>query len=436
MKNFRHKKIFGLVDCNNFYVSCERLFRPDLTERPVVVLSNNDGCIIARSNEAKALGIGMGAPYFKHKSLIHRNNVAVFSSNYPFYGDISERVVDTLMQSETDVEVYSIDEAFIELPAGKYLDLENHAAFLRDTVQKNTGIPVSIGFGPTKTLAKIANRFAKKNGSAGSIFVIDDRYHPDTLLAKVQVSDIWGIGRRHADRLIKQGIRSALQLTQCDDTWIKKQLTVAGLRTVMELRGIPCMPLEKVEPARKSITTSRSFGQPVRTLSDLQEAVAAYTSQAAFKLRRSGLHTTVVDVYIRTNRFKKDESQYCSRETVTLPVPSSDTATLIRAALTTLKAIYRTGYRYQKAGVLLSGLVPEQYTQLPLFKVAGQNSGSLMEAVDEINRRWGHDTIRSGATGFTREWHYRQLKKSPAYTTRWSELPVAKASFPETVSVA
>jgi len=436
MENFRHKKIFGLVDCNNFYASCERLFRPDLTERPVVVLSNNDGCIIARSNEAKALGIGMGAPYFKHKSLIRRNNVAVFSSNYPLYGDISERVMDILMQSETNVEVYSIDEAFIELPAGKYLDLENHAASLRDTVRKNTGIPVSIGFGPTKTLAKIANRFAKKNGSAGSVFVIDDRHHLDTLLAAVRVNDIWGIGRRHADRLIKQGIRSALQLTQCNDTWIKKQLTVTGLRTVMELRGIPCMPLEKIGPARKSITTSRSFGQPVQTLSDLQEAVAAYTSQAAFKLRHRGLSAAVVDVYIRTNRFKKDEPQYCRRETITLSAPSSDTATLIKAALTSLKIIYQPGYRYQKAGVLLSGLVPGKYTQLPIFGAVEQNSDSLMKAVDEINKRWGRDTIRSGAAGFARKWHYRQLKKSPAYTTRWSELPVVKASFPEVVSVA
>jgi DNA polymerase V len=430
------QKIFGLVDCNNFYASCERLFRPDLAGRPVVVLSNNDGCIIARSNEAKALGIGMGAPYFKIRALIRQYNVAVFSSNYPLYGDISQRVMDILMQLETDVEVYSIDEAFIGLEAGKYFNLENHAACLRDTVQKNTGIPVSIGFGPTKTLAKIANRFAKKKGPAGSIFIINKQHRLDALLAQIPVNDIWGIGRRHADRLLKQGVRSALQLTQCDDTWIKKQLTITGLRTVTELRGISCLPLEKVEPARKSIATSRSFGRPVRTLSDLQEAVAAYATQAAFKLRRSGLHTTMIDVYIRTNRFKKNEPQYCCRKSLTLPAPSSHTATLIKAALSSLKAIYRTGYRYQKAGVLFSGLVPERYEQLPLFKVQKPASGSLMEAMDVINKRWGHDTIRSGAAGFARNWHYRQLRKSPAYTTRWSELPVVKASFPETVSVA
>lgn len=436
MDNSRHRKIFGLIDCNNFYASCERLFRPDLAGRPLVVLSNNDGCIVARSNEAKALGIGMGTPYFKHKSLIRRNNVAVFSSNYPLYGDISQRVMDTLMQLETDVEVYSIDEAFIGLPAGNYPDLANYAGTLRDRVRKNTGIPVSIGFGPTKTLAKIANRFAKKNDSADSVFVMDNRQNLDTLLAEVEVGDIWGIGPRHADRLTKQGVCSALQLTRCNDTWLRKQLTVTGLRTVMELRGIPCMVLEKTGAARKSITTSRSFGHPVHRLSDLQEAVAAYTTQAAFKLRRTSLRATVIDVYLRTNRFKKNEPQYCRRKTLTLPAPSSHTATLIKAALTLLRAIYRPGYRYQKAGVLLSGLVSQKYRQAHIFTAPSPDSNSLMKAVDEINKRWGRDTIRSGTAGFTREWHYRQLKKSPAYTTRWSELPVAKASFPEAFSVA
>ena len=436
MTTSRRDKIFGLVDCNNFYVSCERLFRPDLAGRPVVVLSNNDGCIISRSNEAKALGIGMGAPYFKHRALLHRHKVAVFSSNYPFYGDISQRVMETLLQLENALEVYSIDEAFMELPAGRHLNLHRHAEFLRDTLQKNTGIPVSIGFGPTKTLAKVANRFAKRNTSTGSVFVMDGRQDIDALLAETPVDDIWGIGRRHAARLQKQGIRSALQLMRCDNVWLQKQLTVTGLRTVMELRGTPCLPLEKAAPSRKSIATSRSFGHPVRTLSDLQEAVAAYTAQAAVKLRNSGLNATVIDVYIRTNRFKKNEPQYCSRKTLVLPAPSSHTATLIKAALQLLAAIYRPGCRYQKAGVLLSGLAPGNRQQLQIFKAPDRHNGALMKAVDEINKRWGRDTIQAASTGFIREWHYRQLKKSPAYTTRWSELPVAKASFPETFSMA
>jgi DNA polymerase V len=436
MQKFYGKKTFGLIDCNNFYVSCERLFRPDLDDRPVVVLSNNDGCIIARSNESKKLGIGMGAPYFKHKALIHRHNVAVFSSNYPLYGDISQRVMDVIMQVEPNVEIYSIDEAFIAFPTGKYLDLENYAEFLRDTVQKATGIPVSIGFGPTKTLAKIANQFAKKRSSLDSTFVMNDQHHMETLLAKMDVSDIWGIGRRYAERLKRQGVHTAMELTQCDDTWIRKQLTVAGLRTVMELRGFSCISLEDSTPAKKSITTSRSFGQPVHALSDLQEAISSYATQAAFKLRNNGLKTTVVQIFIRTSGFKKNQPQYSNSRTLTLATPSSHTATLIKTALASLKEIYRHGYHYGKAGVLLSGLVPERHEQLQIFKSPDPNSSALMKAVDEINNHWGRNTIQPGGVGFAGKWDSRQLKKSPSYTTRWSELPIVKASFPETFSVA
>ena len=432
----KNKSIYCLVDCNNFYASCERLFRPDLAYRPVVVLSNNDGCIIARSNEAKALGIGMGTPYFKQEPLIRKHNVTVFSSNYPLYGDISQRVMDVLMDLEPNVEVYSIDEAFINLPPGKHYDLENWGRFLKATVQKHTGIPVSIGFGPTKTLAKIANRFAKKKPAASGIFVINDEQHLENLLAAVAVGDIWGIGRRQAARLKKHGIDTALALKNCVDTWIRKQLTVTGLRTAMELRGIPCISLEKAGVAKKSICTSRSFGQPVHTLGDLQEAVATYAAQAACKLRSGGLRTTVVDVFIRTNSFKKDEPQYCNRKTFPLPAPSSHTATLIKVALASLKAIYRPGYRYQKAGVLLNGLVPENYEQLRLFRAPATRDASLMKAVDGINKRWGRDTIQPAAAGLNKEWRFRQMKKSPAYTTRWSELPVAKASFTESFSMA
>lgn len=434
---FTASEMFGLIDCNNFYVSCERLFRPDLANRPVVVLSNNDGCIIARSNEAKTLGIGMGTPYFKQEAIIRKHAVTVFSSNYPLYGDISQRVMDVLMRLEPEVEVYSIDEAFVRLPPGRRCDRENWARLLTAAVQRHTGIPVSVGLGPTKTLAKIANRFAKKDPSAAGIFVMPAQQSLDCLLATVTVDDIWGIGHRYAARLQKHSVHTALQLKNCADAWIRKQLTVTGLRTAMELRGIPCISLEKAVPARKSICTSRSFGQPVHSLGDLQEAVATYATQAACKLRRSGLRTTVVDVFIRTNGFKKDEPQYCNRRTFTLPAPSCHTATLIKAALASLKAIYRTGYRYQKAGVLLYGLVPEDCEQLHLFHApTPRDDTALMQAVDEINRRWGRDTIQSAAAGLAREWHSRQMKKSPAYTTRWSELPIAKASFPQSFSVA
>ncbi|MDX1775620.1 MAG: Y-family DNA polymerase [Desulfobulbales bacterium] len=433
---FTASEMFGLIDCNNFYASCERLFRPDLANRPVVVLSNNDGCIIARSNEAKALGIGMGAPYFKQEALIRAHGVVVFSSNYPLYGDVSQRVMDVLMGLEPDVEIYSIDEAFIRLPAGKHGDPESRARFLKTAVQRQTGIPVSIGLGPTKTLAKIANRFAKKDPRAAGIFAVRDTQDLDSLLATVAVGNIWGIGRRHAARLQKQNINTALELKNRADTWIRKQLTVTGLRTVMELRGIPCISLEKAGPAKQSICTSRSFGQPVHALTDLREAVATYASQAAYKLRSEGLRTTVVDVFIRTNSFKKDEPQYCNRRTVILPAPTAHTAALIKTALTSLKAIYRPGYRYQKAGILLNGLVPESHDQLHLFHAAAPGSTALMKAVDKINRRWGRDTIQFAAAGLAKKWHFRQMKKSPAYTTRWPEIPTVKASFPERFSMA
>ena len=433
---FTASEMFGLIDCNNFYVSCERLFRPDLANRPVVVLSNNDGCIIARSNEAKALGIGMGTPYFKQEPLIRKNKVAVFSSNYPLYGDISQRVMDVLMHLEPEVEVYSIDEAFIRIPAGKHYDLKNHIDLLRATVQMHTGIPVSIGLGPTKTLAKIANRFAKKDSSGAGIFAMPDGQHLDALLGTVDIADIWGIGRRHASRLKKQSVHTALELKNRADGWLRKQLTVTGLRTAMELRGTPCISLEKAVPAKKSICTSRSFGQAVQNLADLQEAVATYTAQAAYKLRRAGLRTTVVDVFIRTNSFKKNEPQYCNRGTFTLETPSSHTGTLIKIALASLKTIYRPGYRYQKAGVLLNGLVPENYEQLSLFGAPVRQTTSVMKAVDKINKRWGRDTIQAAAAGLAKEWRFRQMKKSPAYTTCWSELPIVKASFPGSFSVA
>jgi DNA polymerase V len=400
------------------------------------VLSNNDGCIIARSNEAKALGIGMGTPYFKHETILKKHNVAVFSSNYPLYGDISQRVMDVLMQLEPEVEIYSIDEAFISLPTGKYLDFANHARFLKSTVQKHTGIPVSIGFGPTKTLAKIANRLAKKTNTAAGTFVIDRQTNLESLLAGMDVGDIWGIGHRHAARLKQHNVHTALELTNRADAWIRKQLTITGLRTVMELRGIPCISLESAVPAKQSVTTSRSFGKPVQRLSDLREAVATYTTQAACKLRHAGLRATVIYVFIRTNSFKKDQKQYCNSRTLTLSAPSSHTPTLIKAALTSLKAIYRPGYIYQKAGVLLSNLVPEKREQLHLFTAPAPNDNSLMLAVDQINRRWGRNTIQSGGAGLVKQWHYRQMKKSPAYTTCWSELPVVKASFPDSHSMA
>jgi DNA polymerase V len=429
-KSANQTEIFALLDCNNFYASCERLFRPELADKPVVVLSNNDGCIVARSNEAKALGIGMGSPYFKFEPLIRRHRVAVFSSNYALYGDISQRVMDTLMQIEPEVEVYSIDEAFIGLPHGRHVDLNTYGQSLKATIRQYTGIPVSIGFGPTKTLAKIANRLAKKDSAAQGVFSLIDHQDPDSLLATIGVNDVWGIGRRHAARLKNHSIHTALDLKNCNDDWLKKTLTITGLRTAMELRAIPCLGLEETPPAKKSIATSRSFGTPVESLSDLQEAVATYTAQAACKLRAAKLMTGAIHVFLRTNSFKKEQPQYSASKTSTLPYPTCHTPTLISNCLNLLQSIYRSGYFYQKAGVLLTGLTPQNYQQMDIFNSPDARHTPLMQAMDKINNRWGRHTIHSATTGFDQHWQHRQLRKSPAYTTKWTELPIAKASFP------
>lgn len=417
-------KVFALLDCNNFYVSCERLFDPRLEGRPVVVLSNNDGCVIARSNEAKALGIKMGEPFFKCRKLIEAGQVRVFSSNYALYGDLSRRVMDVLAGLEPEVEVYSIDEAFMRMPPGTTAALLENGRHMRTTIRKQVGIPVSIGFGPTKTLAKIANRIAKKQPEYGGVFVLSAQGR-DELLATVAVGDVWGIGGRSAAKLSLYGIRTALDLKKnADDGWLRKQLTVTGLRVAMELRGISCLPLEKIPPPSKSITTSRSFGRPVTGLVELREALASYVSTAAEKLRGQQLKTGCLQVYLTTNHFRSGEPRYANSMTITLPAPSASTSELIGHAVKALHRIYRPGFAYQKVGVVLMGLVNAALAQPGLFSAPGKDNDALMAALDRINGRWGRDTLRSAATGFLRPWQNRQAMKSPAYTTSWEELPV------------
>ncbi|MEA3546542.1 MAG: Y-family DNA polymerase, partial [Thermodesulfobacteriota bacterium] len=423
-------QIFALVDCNNFYVSCERLFNPKLARRPVVVLSNNDGCIIARSNEAKALGIGMGTPYFKAENFLNRHQVKVFSSNYPLYGDLSWRVMTTLQQLEPEVEIYSIDEAFLRLPPSPSMDLTFLGRKICATVKQHTGIPVSIGLGSTKTLAKIANRFAKKIPEYNGVLDLTT-VDPDPFLTRCEINDVWGIGRRHAERLRERGVHTALDLTRRDDGWIRKQLTVTGLRTAMELRGISCINLEK-EGKKKSISSSKSFGYQVETLNELKEALATYITQAAVKLRLQHSTTGCLQVYLTTNRFSKTQPLYAAREIINLAEPTADTGTLIKHGLEGLQKIYRPGLRYQKCGVVLGNLTPAESRQLNLFFKPDKRKNELMAAVDRINARWGQHTIQHAAGGFAKPWQHRQEKKSPAYTTKWQDLPVVKASWPET----
>lgn len=422
------KKVFALIDCNNFYGSCERLFRPELEGKPIVVLSNNDGCVIARSNEAKALGLKTGDPHFKIKDLLTKHKVHVFSSNYTLYGDLSHRVMTTLQQMEPEVEVYSIDEAFISLPYTPGKSHTDYARYLKAKVKQCTGIPVAIGIGPTKTLAKVANRLAKKNAQYGGVFDITKHGQLDELLANYDVEDVWGIGRQSAHKLRMRGIVTARDLRDADDVWIRKRLTVTGLRTAMELRGISCMPLEVVQPDKKSIISSKSFGKPVTTLADMKEAVATYLSTAAEKLREQGSAAGAVQVFISTNPFNSSQPQHVQSMTQSLPHPSTQTPTLLKAALHCLGGIFKPGYQYKKAGVMLTEFVPAGHQQINLFGPVSTERPELMQAVDRINQKWGRQTVQVATAGLTKPWKMVQSHKSPAYTTSWSELPVVNAS--------
>ncbi|MGV1100198.1 Y-family DNA polymerase [Thiovibrio sp. JS02] len=422
-------QLYALVDCNNFYVSCERLFNPVLAGKPMVVLSNNDGCIIARSEEAKALGVGMGEPFFKREGFLRKHGVAVFSSNYPLYGDISQRVMAVLQTLEPRVEIYSIDEAFLLLPTGSAAEAGKIAATIRATIRQWVGIPVSIGIGPTKTLAKLANRIAKKNKECGGVFVLPDKPQLDGILQSLGVEDVWGIGHRQAGRLTACGVRTACDLRDCQDGWLRKTLTITGLRTAMELRGVSCLPLSLAPPAKKSITSSRSFGKPVHTLSELAEALATYVAIAGEKLRQSRLAAGCLQVFLATSRFREGGRQYGNSRTVLLPSPSSCTPELMKHARLCLAAIYRPGFVYQKVGVILADLLPQGRRQGDLFAGEGEEGLLLMAAVDRINTRWGRDTVQYGSSGFTRSWKNRQERKSPAYTTNWRQLPVVSATL-------
>jgi DNA polymerase V len=412
----------ALVDCNNFYVSCERVFQPELRGKPVVVLSNNDGCVIARSNEAKALGIAMGAPWHLHRDRFAVAGVIVRSSNYTLYGDMSARVMEVLSQFTPDLEIYSIDEAFLGM-AGFGARLKAHARALRATVLKWTGIPVLVGIAPTKTLAKVANHAAKKDEKHGGALLLLDQAAQDAALAKIGLTDLWGVAGRLAARLAAIGINTPLDLKRGDPRLIRERLGVFTMRLALELRGLACLDLERTTPDRKSIMASRSFGRPVTTLPELREAVASYTARAAEKLRRQHLATAHLMVFIETNRFKPDDAQHFAARPVRLPVATSDTAKLIGAALAGLAAIWRDGYRYKKAGVVLLDLHPATAAQEGLFdKADTSRRTALMCTIDRLNTRFGRDTLTFAATGRPRPWKLRRELLSPCYTTAWDEL--------------
>jgi DNA polymerase V len=426
--NLKSNRIFALVDCNNFFASCERVFRPDLWDRPIVVLSNNDGNIIARSDESKALGIKMASPYFKVSTFLKKNGVEVFSSNYTLYGDMSHRVMSVLKHLESAVEVYSIDEAFISLPAGKKSNFTGHGQHIKAVVQKWTGLPVSIGFAHTKTLAKIANRIAKRNSQHKGVFDLTTYDNIDAILSRIEVKDVWGIGRQYTKKLNNHGIFTARDLKYSNDKWIKRNLTVMGLRTVWELRGKPCISIEDAPALKKGIITSKSFSHPVTSLEELKEAVATYVSRAAEKLRSQHSITNALHIFLSTNRFKPDSPQYSNSLLMVLPEPTASTPILIKHSLNSLEKIYRSGFEYKKAGVMLTEIMPEAYRQGNLFN-QDRDDRNLMGALDSINAKWGQSTVQCAAAGFKKPWMFKREQLSKAYTTQWDQLPVVKASI-------
>lgn len=422
------KKIFALVDCNNFYVSCERVFNPKLKDKPVIILSNNDGCVVARSNEAKALGIGFGIPFFKCKNLLKKHNVYVFSSNYVLYGDMSHRVMDTLQQFSPEIEFYSIDEAFLSFDSFTKINLTDYGNQIKETVKKWTGIPVTIGIGQTKTLAKTANKIAKKNPEYNGIFDITNHTQIDKFLEKLNVSDIWGIGCQYTRLLNRHGIYNACQFKYAQDNWVKKNMTLTGLRTVRELRGESCIPFEQVTPSKKGIACSRSFGKPVETLKELKEALSTYVTRAADKLRSQDSVVSFIHVYLATNRFK-DEPQYSNSITSPIPMPTSYTPDLINLALKNLEKIFKPNYRYKKTGVILLEILPKDKIQLDIFSDASKKKKKekLMKTIDKINHKWGKDTVKYLSSGIKKPWKMMRKKLTPQYTTNWNEIPVVKS---------
>jgi DNA polymerase V len=406
---------FALVDCNNFYVSCERVFRPELNGRPVVVLSNNDGCVISRSREARTLGIEMAAPYFQIRDVLKQAGVTVFSSNYALYGDMSSRVMTVLGSFTPEIDVYSIDEAFLELPDGV------EPSEIRQEVWRQTGIPVSIGVGPTRTLAKIANRRAKA-GTTGGACEVALGPALDDILAETPVESVWGIGRRWERLLRKEHVTTALALRAKDDAWVRQRLSIVGLRTVHELRGHSCIRMDDGPARQRSKMCTRSFRRPVSEVEELREAVALFATRAAEKLRREHLAASMIQVYISTKRHGAGPS-YSNSATLALPAPTDYTPAFVQFAHAALDRVYRPGYPYRKAGIWLFGLTPSGAVQQDLFSTrCTRSDAALMQAMDTLNTRYGRGTLFMAAEGVTKPWDMRQDFLSPGYTTRWDEL--------------
>ncbi|MCD4794566.1 MAG: Y-family DNA polymerase [Bacteroidales bacterium] len=412
----------ALIDINNFYASCERVFNPKLRNKPVVVLSNNDGCIIARSNEAKALGIKMGAAYFEHEKFLKENGVAVYSSNYPLYADMSDRMVKILSEITDDITIYSIDEVFADLSSHHPSDLEDIACEIKDKLLKYTGLPVSVGVAPTKTLAKVANYYAKRYKKFSNVLVFKDDETIKEALSLIDVGEVWGIGRQFKKFLKGNGIKSALDLRKANETFIRKHMTVTGLRTVKELKGYSCISVDSIKEDRKNITHSRTFKTAITNITELKKATATFTVRVSEKLRFQRSAANIIGVFIETSRFNNKKYKYKNSKVINLPVPSDNTFELIKYALKALETIYVNGFQYKKAGVMLFGLQDSANMQYSIFDTYDRPKyKNALTVLDKINIKMGRDTVRYAIQGQNTKISVQE-RLSPRYTTSWNQI--------------
>lgn len=419
--------MFALVDCNNFYASCERVFRPDLIGKPIVVLSNNDGCVIARSNEAKALGIPMGAPAFQYAQTFENHHVHVYSANFALYGDMSNRVMSILNEYSPDIELYSIDEAFLKLRGFEKYDLKAYGVAMNKQVLQWTGIPTSIGIAPTKSLAKVANRIAKKfPDKTGNVYIIDTEAKRLKALKWLDIEDVWGIGRRHAKRLRSIQVNTAYDFTQLPDSWVKKHLSIVGLRLKQDLQGIPRLNLETLQP-KKNIATTRTFEANYTDFEQVKERVTTFAVSCAEKLRKQKSCCNSLMVFVRTNRHREDMEQYTRNIVLKLPYPTNSSIELAKFAGLALERIFIKGYAYKQAGVIVMDFSPEQESQLKAFENSNPRHAPLMKAIDTINGAMGQAKVRLASQDLKRTWKMKQEKLSPRYTTNLKDIIIVKA---------
>ncbi|MDB2390401.1 Y-family DNA polymerase [Alphaproteobacteria bacterium] len=420
--------MFALIDCNNFYCSCERVFQPALEGKPLIVLSNNDGCVIARSNEAKAIGVSMGDVYFKNKDRFHQQGVLVRSSNYTLYGDMSHRVMTILSTFAPHAEIYSIDECFLDLSGFPARSLVEYAHDICRTVKQWTGIPVSVGIGQTKTLAKLANRIAKRHKTARGVYFIDNQTKLDNALQNTDVTDIWGIGSRLGKKLKLQGVQTAASFARLQDGWVRKNMGVTGLRTALELRGKVCLSLETQQQDKQSICVSRSFGKAITDYDELHDVISTFITMATEKLRKGKMMAGGLSVFVRTNTFQHDQPQYSNAQTIGMVPATNDTRDIHKVAQHILKKIYRPGYHYKKAGILLLDLGLAVNSPQMLFHTPNPRTIKLLESFDVINQKFGAGSIQYGQLKRPKGWYAPQKYRSAHFTTSWADIPLAYAS--------